>query len=91
MTKTFEFVPEFVLSKEIISVWSGRADFGPNRNNLFLIRKILENTKTFWFCFQNNIGKFVLSFLTLLLSNMQYNHRKSIVKKTNPLNNVGMN
>ncbi len=41
-TKTFEFVPEFVLSKEIISVWSRRADSGPNRNNLFPIRKIWE-------------------------------------------------
>jgi hypothetical protein len=91
MTKTFEFVPEFVLSKKIISVWSRRADSGPNRNNLFLIRQIRENTKRFWFCFQNDNGRFVFSFLTLLLSNTQYNHRKSIVQKTNPLNNVGMN
>jgi hypothetical protein len=90
MIKTFELVHKLVLLKEII-VWSRIADSGPNRNNLFLIRQIRENTKTFWFCFQNDVERIVLSFLTLLLSNTQYYHRKSIVQKTNPLTNVGMN
>ncbi len=36
-TKTFEFVPEFVLSKKISSIWSRRADSRPNRNYLFSI------------------------------------------------------
>jgi hypothetical protein len=90
MTKTFEFIPKLVLLKEIIFVWSRIADSGPNRNNLFLIRQIRENIKMFWFCFQNDIERIVHSFLTLLLSNTQYYHRKNIVQKTNPLNNVGM-
>ncbi len=62
-TKTFEFVPEFVLSKEIISIWSRRADSGPNRGNLFSIKKFGNDTKTFWFRSKNAIGTFVLSFL----------------------------
>jgi hypothetical protein len=59
-TQTVEFVPSFVLSKEIIFMWSRRADSGPkNRNNLFSIRQIRER---FWFRFPNDIGTFALSF-----------------------------
>jgi hypothetical protein len=65
-TKTFEFVPEFVLSKEIISIWSRRADYGPNRNYLFSIRQILERYQNVLVSFQNNIGTYVHLFLTLL-------------------------
>ncbi len=43
--KTIQFVPQFVLSKEISSIWSRRADSGPNRNNLFSIREIRERYK----------------------------------------------
>ncbi len=39
-TITFEFVHEFVLSKELISIWSRGADSGPKRNNLFSMRQI---------------------------------------------------
>ncbi len=39
-TNSLEFVSEFVLLKEMISVWSRRAESGPNRNNLFSIRQI---------------------------------------------------
>ncbi len=59
-TKKFEFVPEFVLSKEIISIWSRRADSGPNRNNLFSIRQIRERYQNVLFSFQNDIRMFVL-------------------------------
>ncbi len=41
-TKTFEFVPEFVSSKEIISIWSRRVGSGPNQNNLVSLRQKLE-------------------------------------------------
>jgi hypothetical protein len=37
--KTIEFFSEFVLSKEILSIWPRSADSGPNRNNLFSIRE----------------------------------------------------
>ncbi len=37
-----EFVPESAPLKEIISIWSRRADSGPNRNNLFSTRQIRE-------------------------------------------------
>lgn len=40
--KTLEFVPEFLLSKDIISIRSRRAGSGPTRNNLFSIRKNRE-------------------------------------------------
>jgi hypothetical protein len=68
-TITSEFVPEYAASKEIISILSMRADSGPNRNNLFSTRQIRErySTKIFWFRFQNDIGAFVHSFLTLLV------------------------
>ncbi len=55
-----EFFPEFVLSKEILSIWPRRADSGQNRNNLFTIREIWERYQTFWFRFQNET--FVLQF-----------------------------
>jgi hypothetical protein len=42
-TKTSEFVPESAPSKEHISIWSRRADSGPNRNNLFSTRQIQEH------------------------------------------------
>ncbi len=64
--KTIEFFHEFVLSKEILSIRPRRADSRPNRKNLFSIEKFGNDTKTFWFRFQNDIGTFVLSFLTLL-------------------------
>ncbi len=51
-TVTSEFVPESALTKEIISIWSWRADSGPNQNNLFSTIQIRECTKTFWFRFQ---------------------------------------
>ncbi len=41
-TKTSEVVPESAPSKEIISIWSRRADSGLNRNNLFSTRQIRE-------------------------------------------------
>jgi hypothetical protein len=40
--KTIEFVPKFVLSIEIIFIWSRRSDSGPNQNNLLSIREIPE-------------------------------------------------
>ncbi len=40
--KMNEFFLEFVLSKEILSIWPRRADSGQNRNNLFSIREICE-------------------------------------------------
>jgi hypothetical protein len=40
--KTIEFFPEYVLSKDILSIWPRRADSGPNRNNLYSIREIRE-------------------------------------------------
>jgi hypothetical protein len=64
--KTIDFFPEFVLSKEILSIRPRRADSGSNRNILFSRREIGNENKTFWFHFQNDIGKFVLSFLTFL-------------------------
>jgi hypothetical protein len=41
---------------------------GPNQNNLYgaLQDKFGNDSKTFWFRFQNDIGTFLLSFLTLL-------------------------
>jgi hypothetical protein len=62
--KTFEFVHELVLSKEIISIWSRGADYGPNGNNLFPIRQIRERYQNVLVSFQNDIGTFDLSFLT---------------------------
>ncbi len=62
-TKTSEFVPESAPSKEHISIWSWRADSGPTRQQ----HKFGNDTKTFWFRFQNDTGTIVLSFLTLLL------------------------
>jgi hypothetical protein len=65
--QTFEFVPEFVLSIEIVSVWFRRADPGPNRKNLFPIKQIRETYQNVLVSsFQNDIGTFVLLFLTLL-------------------------
>jgi hypothetical protein len=52
--KTLDFVPELVLSKEIISIWSRRADSGPNQNNLFSIRQIQERFQNVLVSFQNN-------------------------------------
>ena len=45
-----------------------RGDSGPNQNNLYgtLQDKFGNESKTFWFRFQNDIGTFLLSFLTLL-------------------------
>ncbi len=63
---TIEFVPEFFISKEILSIWPRRADSGPNRNNLFSVIQIRERYQKCWFRFQNDIGTCVLSFLTLL-------------------------
>jgi hypothetical protein len=53
-TKTFEFVSEFVSKeiKEIISIWSTRADSGPNRKNLFSRRQIQERYKNVLISFQ---------------------------------------
>jgi hypothetical protein len=68
-TKTSEFVNESTPSKDIMSICSRRADSGPNRNNLFW-----NDTKTFRFRFQNDIGTFVLSFLTLLLPTAMIEH-----------------
>jgi hypothetical protein len=45
--KTIEFFPEFVASKEILSILLRRADSGLNRNNLLSIREIQDDTKTF--------------------------------------------
>jgi hypothetical protein len=39
-TKTSEFAPESAPSIEHISIWSRRADSGPNQNNLFTTRQI---------------------------------------------------
>ncbi len=66
-TKSFEFGPEFFLSKEIISIWSRRADFGPNRNNLFSIRQIRERYQNVLFSFQKrywNVFPFVFDITT---------------------------
>jgi hypothetical protein len=62
--KTIEFIPEFVLSKETLSIWPRRADCGPNRNNLFAMREIRERYQNVLvsFRFQNYTGTFVLSF-----------------------------
>ncbi len=64
---TIEFVPGFVLSKEILSVWPRRADSGPNRNNLFSIREIRERYLNVLVSFLKDTGTFFLSFLTLLI------------------------
>jgi hypothetical protein len=45
-TKTSEFLPESAPLKEIISIWSRRADSEPNRNNLFSTRQIRDH----YFC-----------------------------------------
>ncbi len=66
VTKTFEFIPEFVLSKEIISFWSRTAYSEPNRNNLFSVRQIQDRYQNILVSLQNDIGMFVLSFLTLI-------------------------
>ncbi len=56
-TKTSEFVPHRKRSEQILdqieTICSQQDKFG-------------NDTKTFWFSFQNNIGIFVLSFLTIL-------------------------
>jgi hypothetical protein len=62
----FAFFPEFVLFQEIISIWSRRADSGPNRNNLFSIRQIRQRYRNVLVLLQSDIRTFVLSFLTLL-------------------------
>jgi hypothetical protein len=67
-TKTFGFTPEFVLSKEIISIWSRRADSEQNRNGLFSIRQIREQYQNILVSFQNNTRMCVHSFFTLLTS-----------------------
>jgi hypothetical protein len=65
--KTIEFFPEVVLSKDILSIWPRRAEILDNiETTCFQLEKFGNDTKMFWFRFQNNIGTFVLSFLTLL-------------------------
>jgi hypothetical protein len=66
--KTIEFFPEFVLSKVILSILPRRAGFLDKIETIsFQQEKFGNDTKKFWFCFQNDIGTFVLPFLTLLL------------------------
>jgi hypothetical protein len=48
------FGPEEQILDKIETIWFQKDKFG-------------NDTKTFWFRFQNDIGTFVLSFLTLLL------------------------
>jgi len=61
-----EFVPESATSKEITVqesiFWTKSNQSVINKTNL----KFGNDTKTFWFRFQMDIGMFVLSFLTLL-------------------------
>jgi hypothetical protein len=68
-TEKFEFIPEFVLLKEFISIWFMKAYSGPNRNNLFSIRQIRECYQIVLVSFQNDIGsKSKNSNITLSLS-----------------------
>ncbi len=48
-TKNNQVLPEFVLSKEILSIWLRRADSRPNRNNLFSMRNLGTIPKNFGF------------------------------------------
>jgi hypothetical protein len=66
--KCLSFIPKSAPSKEIMSIWYRRTDSGPNRNNLHSQQdKFGNDIKSFWFRFQNDIGKFVLSFLGIAL------------------------
>jgi hypothetical protein len=64
--KMSEFVSESALSKEIISIWSRRADC-QIETICSQQDKFGNDTKMFRFRFKNYIRTFVLSFLTLLL------------------------
>ncbi len=64
-TKTSEFVPESALSKEIISIWSRRADSMDQIETICSQQnKFGNDTKTYWFRFQNDTGTFFFSCLT---------------------------
>jgi hypothetical protein len=67
--KTSEFVPESSPSKEIISIWSGRADSGLNQNNLLSTRQIRERYQTVLVSFPKryrNVCPFVFDITTCL-------------------------
>ncbi len=66
-----------VLSKEILYILSRRADSGPNQKNLSSIRQIRERYQKVLVSFQNDIGTFVLSFLTLLLLNQSMRDKEA--------------
>ncbi len=69
-TKIFEFVFKSGPSKEHISIYSRRADSGPNQNNLFSTRQIRERfqnvlvsiSKRFGFVFKTISERFSFSF-----------------------------
>jgi hypothetical protein len=63
--KTIEFFSEFVLSKVILSILPGEQILDKTETICFQQEKFGNDTKKFWFRFQNDIGTFVLPFLTL--------------------------
>ncbi len=62
--KRLSLFPNLPPSKEHIPILSRRTDSGPNRNNLFSTILIRERYQHVLVSFQNDIGTFVLSFLT---------------------------
>jgi hypothetical protein len=65
-TKMSEFVPQSFPAKEIISICPGEQILDQIETICSQQDKFRNDTKTFWFRFQNDIGTFVLPFLTLL-------------------------
>jgi hypothetical protein len=70
-TKTSEFIFESSPSKEHISIGSGEQILDQIETIDSQQDKYGNDTKTFWLRFRNDIGTFVLSFLTLLVNTIR--------------------
>ncbi len=78
------FFPEFVLSKEILSIWPRRADSGQNRNDLFSISEIWERYQNVLVSFPKryrNVCPFVFDITTKMLVRVA----KRMKKKKDPI------